>query len=502
MSAPAGYQLVWSDEFSSMSISSAKTDTSKNWYSKTAYGGDFGSATFNAPTSATQPFAIVQKGGETALKITMDRNPTTGQLESGLISSTYPDGSSRMPQDGNPYGYYEARMWLPDPEAGIWPAFWSIEKERISQTTTRDHVWEIDVVEHYGAGMPDRYTTAIHDWDWSGTTLQGHTSTYDRNVVGPNVLATGWHTYGVEITKEKMIFSFDGQVYHSVDTPATLDTDLMWMFNLAAGGGWPIAPDLNNVDMWVDYFRAYEKKPTDTTDTPTQPGTTPPATPVAETVTGTSLNDTFQVANPATIILENPGGGYDTVRSSASYALAENIEKLALVGTVALNGTGNGGDNQLFGNSAANTLSGLAGMDHLYGDAGNDILLGGAGNDRLYGGDGADTLAGGSGADRLEGGGGADTFRFGAAESTDAARDSIVDFLGASGDRIDLSQIDAKTSAIGDQAFAFIGSAAFTGAGQLRYSGGVLSGDTDGDKIADFSASLGAAPVLSGYLIL
>jgi hypothetical protein len=41
---------------------------------------------------------------------------------------------------------------------------------------------------------------------------------------------------------------------------------------------------------------------------------------------------------------------------------------------------------------------------------------------------------------------------------------------GALGDRLDLSRVDANTSARGDQAFTFIGEkGAFTQAGQVRY---------------------------------
>jgi Ca-dependent carbohydrate-binding module xylan-binding/Glycosyl hydrolases family 16 len=258
MSAPTGYGLVWSDEFSTMSISSSRYDTTKNWWSQLPMGGWFGSAKFHAPDSATKPFSIEQKGGETALRITMDRN-ASGELESGMISSTYPDGSHNQKSDGDAYGYYEVRMWLPDPEKGIWPSFWGFESERIVETSTRDHVWEMDIVEHYGSGMPDRYTTNIHDWNWSGETQTGHSQTYYRNVVGNGVLNTGWHTYGVEITKETTNFYYDDKIYHSIATPSTLDTNMIWMISLAAGGAWPVDPQLNNVDMWVDYFRYYEK---------------------------------------------------------------------------------------------------------------------------------------------------------------------------------------------------------------------------------------------------
>jgi Ca2+-binding RTX toxin-like protein len=143
-------------------------------------------------------------------------------------------------------------------------------------------------------------------------------------------------------------------------------------------------------------------------------------------VAGTTGNDTFFVDSADTEILEQPGGRFDTVRTTVSYTLPENVEKLTL-SDPALNGTGNGGANQLYGNGQANTLSGLAGDDYLYGDAGNDTLLGGSGNDKLYGGNQNDRLTGGLGVDRLEGGGGADTFYFAStAESPNSTRDTIL----------------------------------------------------------------------------
>jgi hypothetical protein len=47
--------------------------------------------------------------------------------------------------------------------------------------------------------------------------------------------------------------------------------------------------------------------------------------------------------------------------------------------------------------------------------------------------------------------------------------DAIRDFRRAEGDRIHLGSIDAGATANGNQAFDFIGKAAFTDAGQVRY---------------------------------
>ncbi|MCO5963247.1 M10 family metallopeptidase C-terminal domain-containing protein, partial [Sinorhizobium meliloti] len=144
-------------------------------------------------------------------------------------------------------------------------------------------------------------------------------------------------------------------------------------------------------------------------------------------------------------------------------------------------------------------LYGSAFNDTLRGDNRANLLNGLAGNDMLNGRDGNDTLIGGNGADRLIGGGGADTFVFQTtAQSAPAFRDVIDDF--ASGvDRMDLRSIDASSKAIGDQAFLFIGSSAFHGkAGELNFRSGIVSGDVNGDGLADFQIKVMNLSALSG----
>ena len=57
-----------------------------------------------------------------------------------------------------------------------------------------------------------------------------------------------------------------------------------------------------------------------------------------------------------------------------------------LLGTGALNGTGNALANTLTGNSGANSLTGGGGLDVLRGGGASDTLSGGAGADTLTGG--------------------------------------------------------------------------------------------------------------------
>jgi Ca2+-binding RTX toxin-like protein len=104
----------------------------------------------------------------------------------------------------------------------------------------------------------------------------------------------------------------------------------------------------------------------------------------ADLMRGGTGNDTYYVNSALDRVEERPGEGMDTVFSTVSYALSENVESLHLSGPGALNGTGNALDNALYGNGAANVLDGGAGNDIFNGNGGNDTFIGGAGDDLFY----------------------------------------------------------------------------------------------------------------------
>ncbi|WHZ22888.1 MAG: Alkaline phosphatase [Nitrospira sp.] len=79
-------------------------------------------------------------------------------------------------------------------------------------------------------------------------------------------------------------------------------------------------------------------------------------------LTGGAGDDTYVIAAGDTVV-ESSGGGTDTVQSSVAWTLGANLENLTLIGTAAINGTGNTSNNILAGNGANNTLSGLGGND-------------------------------------------------------------------------------------------------------------------------------------------
>ncbi len=158
------------------------------------------------------------------------------------------------------------------------------------------------------------------------------------------------------------------------------------------------------------------------------------------------------------------------------------------------------GNDLLQGGGGADTLAGATGADTLAGGAGNDSLLGGQGADVLQGNQGADVISGGLGSDVLTGGRDADSFVF--ASRAEVIGDRITDFSLAGGDTINLSRIDASSAARGNQAFDFIGRAAFSGeAGELRIvlrNGETrVQADLNGDGRADFALVLTGEKILT-----
>jgi len=104
---------------------------------------------------------------------------------------------------------------------------------------------------------------------------------------------------------------------------------------------------------------------------------------------------------------------------------------------------------------------------------------------------------------------GDDTFAFADGDFggiTRATADRITDF--ATGDKLDLSNVDASSQVPGDQAFTFVGAGQFTHrAGELRYEqingSTYISGDTNGDGSADFMIKLdGLHNLNAGDLVL
>ena len=198
--------------------------------------------------------------------------------------------------------------------------------------------------------------------------------------------------------------------------------------------------------------------------------------------------------------------GFDVIVGSG---FTETI-RLSTGGLVDLTGTSFSNIDSIFANSAGNsfvftggtgiaTFRGSAVADSMFAGTNNTVMLGEGGNDTLVGAAGSDYITGGLGTDSLTGGLNNDVFDFNDVSEIGRGvnRDVITDFTHGA-DLIDLNSIDANTEVAGDQNFSFIEGAAFGNvAGQLRYLGGILSGDVNGDGALDFQIALTGAPVVT-----
>jgi Ca2+-binding RTX toxin-like protein len=215
---------------------------------------------------------------------------------------------------------------------------------------------------------------------------------------------------------------------------------------------------------------------------------------------GLDDNDTLSGRDGADIL--SGGTGADQLDGGAGSDIASYYTGILGVAVNLTTGTASGGDAQ---GDTLTSIEGLSGSnlanDSLAGNAGANTLRGWGGDDALTGAGGKDTLIGGAGADRFIYGSTADSV-------VGVNADVIADFNHSQGDRIDLSVIDANTGAAGNQAFSFIGTAAYTGvAGQLRYhsDGAVttIAGDVNGDGVSDFHIQLtGAIGLVAGDFVL
>lgn len=172
------------------------------------------------------------------------------------------------------------------------------------------------------------------------------------------------------------------------------------------------------------------------------------------------------------------GGTLSNIESFATMALTKFADTM-VVGDQS-------GHTTVYAWEGDDTITGQRRSVTFHGGDGNDLLVGGINDDVLNGDNGDDRLIGGEGRDVLAGGEGHDRFFFVNLDFQDRILDFQTGF-----DRIDLTAIDANTQAAGDQAFAYVGDANFSGtAGELRGFWGAnnayfIAGDVNGDRIAD-----------------
>lgn len=244
---PAGYTLVWNDEFNESS--NGLPLTSKWWY-ETAEPGWV--------NNELQTYIAGRKGDIVTADV------SDGTLKIRAIKDGNRVYSARINTTSNwTYGYFEARLKLPKGK-GTWPAYWMMPS-----------VWsgwpeggEIDIMEHVGC-VPTEVSSSIHCKSYYHAINTQKTAA--RKVPG---VMDEFHTYALEWTETYIKTYVDGNVlfYYNPDDYPQGRTANTWPFNkpfelklnLAWGGDWGgmygVDESALPATYEIDYVRVFQKQ--------------------------------------------------------------------------------------------------------------------------------------------------------------------------------------------------------------------------------------------------
>lgn len=250
-----GYKQIFVDDFNGTQLDLSKwqagtTPNNQQW------GSDSYFVTSQPSDAALFKRVYIVKDGVLTIRAHYQADfadPTRWKRNwySGMITTAFSDG--RPPSAAFRRGYVEIRQRFPAGK-GVWPANWACNLK--SQQPGGDPLGtiELDGLEAYGVDMTIFHTT-IHNWK---------DSTYKQATAShlPD-LSADFHTYGYLVGDKDVSVYLDGAPLQKVPLyrPDTIDK-LYWMFDLALGGGWPVAiPADHHYDMLIDYVRIYSMDP-------------------------------------------------------------------------------------------------------------------------------------------------------------------------------------------------------------------------------------------------
>ncbi len=234
-----GFERTFTEDFDEPLSVSPWGEWPSRWIAHTPWNGDFGDARFADPEPGF-PFTV--EHGVLRIEARRDED---GKWHSGLLAAVDRRGDG-FAQDG---GYFEARMKVPR-GAGTWPAFWLIGTDREKLTA------EIDVVEHYGH-WPDRYTSARHVWRRGEG--EENDSDHSRTHLERGELADEFHTFGVQILDDELVYYLDRRVVWRTPKPEEFDGQEFYpLVNLALGAGWPIDETPDPSYLYVDHVHVWQ----------------------------------------------------------------------------------------------------------------------------------------------------------------------------------------------------------------------------------------------------
>lgn len=206
--APAGYSLVWNDEFKGRTIDNAKWRT--NQPRMTAYDGV---GNFDEGT--------VRSVGNGRLLMTAYKNPDTANYNGKTYLTT--NSITTENRMSFKYGYLEVKAKVPY-KAGCWPSLW-LRSPNATQTdlTGKDgYNMEVDIIEPFG--YTDKNGTTIHETNKSNDSDHCQTAVGNYKFKNAENLANEYHIYGFLWTADEMKFFIDGECFaaYTKDTLARM----------------------------------------------------------------------------------------------------------------------------------------------------------------------------------------------------------------------------------------------------------------------------------------
>ncbi len=244
LAVPAGYAMVWSDEFSSDGLPDTTRwayDTGMNksgWHNREL---QYYSPARAENAEAREGRLIIQ-----ARKESMSSAPDWG-------GQRYT--SSRLLTKGKAewtYGFFEIRAKLTCGK-GSWPAIWML-----NSALDWPKGGELDIMEHVGR-EPGRVLSTVHTAAAYGTGKGGATQVGDA--------CTAFHNYQMHWTAQELRFGIDGRVHFVYTNAGTgkdqwpFDTPQFMILNIAVGGdlGGAVDDTVFPLRMEIDHVRVYQK---------------------------------------------------------------------------------------------------------------------------------------------------------------------------------------------------------------------------------------------------
>ena len=242
---PAGYSLVWADEFDTDGLpdpSKWAYDTGMNkagWHNHELqyYAGP------RAENAVVKGGRLVISAHKESLSYASDwggqRYTSARLITQGLRDWTY--------------GFFEIRAKLPCGK-GTWPAIWMLNNQG---------AWpaggELDIMEHVGR-EPGRVFSTVHTAAGSGSHGSGAATQM------PNA-CDAFHNYQMHWTAERVRFGIDGVMHFEYKNSGTgtdrwpFDAPQFLILNIAVGGdfGGDVDDRIFPVTMEVDHVRVYQK---------------------------------------------------------------------------------------------------------------------------------------------------------------------------------------------------------------------------------------------------